>query len=111
MTENKFPEIWVFDNNRRVYVDRNSGPVWREHWRKLTIVSETNRSWVSNLGWKIPKKNTPKSFAFSEEEIDNLEWIHDNAHKLADIVRHCQDFDKLKKIEAILKEEDKGNSP
>lgn len=59
-----FPDIWYFDQNRRVYVDENgnrtSAPIYRHHWLKLDIVSETKQSWVYSRGTKVPKKKSRK---------------------------------------------------
>lgn len=106
----EFPDIWIFDANRRVYrKDANGrsigGPVWYEHWRKDKIEGETSRSWILVGGQKIPKKNPPKEFvAFSEEEIRDRAWVEANLHK---IVRHMSygekpGYDALKQIAELI---------
>jgi hypothetical protein len=66
-------------------------------------VGETSRSWLTDYGNKIAKRGTDSSLvSFSEAEIDRAGWVHDNADKVSQRVRACDDFEKLKAIEAIL---------
>jgi hypothetical protein len=100
--------IWIFDINRRVYPRdadgrATGGPIWREHWKLHVIVGETSRSWLTDYGNKIAKRGTdPSLVLFSEAEIDRAGWVHDNAIKISRRVWACDDFEKLKAIEAIL---------
>lgn len=106
-------KVWRFDQNRRVYAKDGNGrpvggrPIWREHWRQLEIVGETSRSWLVGAAlWradKVPKKNWPGEYAFSEEEIDRRGYVEDR-HRLVRRVQDCRDYDTLKKIEAALNE-------
>lgn len=95
----KFPDCWVFDQNRRVYPkgERGGGPIWREHWRRVEIVGETSRSWVTECGRKVSKKGG-SGISFSQEEIDQQAWIQDNRHKIGDRVERCRDFKVMKAI-------------
>lgn len=107
----EYPDIWVFDENRRVY-RRNEqgrpvgGPIWREHWRKVTVVGETSRSWVTAWGQKIPKSGR-RGVVFSEEEIDRAAYVRDNAVKIANEVRRVDSYDLLKQIAALVGYEEK----
>jgi hypothetical protein len=100
--------IWIFDTNRLVYPRdaegrATGGPIWREHWKPVVIVGETSRSWLTNHGGKIAKSGTdPRLVSFSEAEIDRASWVHDNAIKISRRVWACDDFEKLKAIEATL---------
>ena len=101
--------VWIFDINRRIYPPREPGrifsgsPIWREHWRKRAITGETKRSWITECGQKIPKRGAvPRSFCFSEEEIDRMAWVVDNRHRLARCVENLLDFDKMKQIAEIV---------
>lgn len=101
--------VWIFDQNRRVYrKDANGkslsgGPIWREHWAKKKVTSETSRSWVvGENGWdqhKIPKKGpTPYGICWSEEELDQLSYVADHKHKISDAVQRLTDYDTLKRV-------------
>lgn len=102
--------VWIFDINRRIYKPKEPGrlyssgpPIWREHWRKRAITGETKRSWITEYGQKIPKKDAdPRAFCFSEEEIDRMAWIVDNRHRLARHIESLLDFEKMKQIAEIV---------
>jgi hypothetical protein len=106
-TPKEYPKCWVFDVNRRVYKkDENGrsegGPIWREHWRPITIIGETRNSWLGFNGTKkIPKKGG-YGICFSEEELNKEAWVHENGHRIADKLRFCKDYEKLQKIYHIL---------
>lgn len=104
----QFPRVWVFDCNRRIYPKKKPGEypnsIWREHWGEEEIVDETSRSWVTKWGQKIPKKGG-KGICFSEEELDKLCWINDNRVRLHNEVLRCDDYEKLRRINEILKED------
>ena len=100
--------IWIFDSNRRVYPRdadgrATGGPIWREHWKPVVIVGETSRWWLTDYGNKIAKRGTdPRKVAFSEAEINRAGWVRDNARRISERVWACDDFEKLKAIEATL---------
>lgn len=99
-------EVWIFDENRRIYLDargnKTQSPAFVHHWVKRTITSETSRSWVVNFygeEHKIPKKDPPKwKYLFSEQELAEVVFIHDNALKIAEKVRGLKDYKILKQI-------------
>lgn len=101
---------WVFDENRRIYKDANGNPtrspVYRHHWIKREITSETARSYIIleyGHELKIPKKNPPKyKYLFSEREVDEHVWMHDNCFDISCKVRDLKDFNLLKKIANLL---------
>jgi hypothetical protein len=97
--------IWIFDENRRVYAKRDGlsgGPIWREHWVKHSVVGETTRSWILSNGRKIAKSQKPTSkIAFSESQIDDLEWAKVHMWKIRDRVERASP-DELKQIAAIV---------
>lgn len=96
-----FPDIWYFDVNHRVHRrDANGraygGPIWREYWRKLNIISDTTRSWVASNGMKIPKSGADsRSFAFSLDDIERRAWVEENRHRIADSIRRLDNYEKL----------------
>jgi hypothetical protein len=100
-----YPKCWVFDINRRVYEkDANGkctgGPIWREHWQEVKIVGETKKSWITLYNKKIPK-NGGQGIAFSQEEISKFEVV-EKRWRIADAVRDCRNYEKLKQIADIL---------
>ena len=104
--------IWRFDENRRVYspapagkVYSTGGPIYREHWVATKIVGETSRSWITtHWGQKAPKRGPHPGWAFTEGEVDDRVYVHENRHLIADDVQRISDADKLRRIAAILDE-------
>lgn len=99
-------KVWLFDENRRRYRKDESGrslggpPIWREHWYQVEITGETSRSWIIKNVGKIPKRDG-RGIAFSEDEINKASFVHDNRHKIAELVRNLQ-YDQLKKVADII---------
>jgi hypothetical protein len=105
--------VWQFDVNRRVYKKNAEGrsvggPIWREHWVQLEIVSETSRSWlVGRPNWltktlgKYAKRGWPHGLATSQESIDRMAFV-EGRYRIAERVGRCQDHDTLKAVEAAL---------
>jgi hypothetical protein len=109
-----YPDCWLFEPNRRVYRRNDKGetfggPIWREHWVKIEIVGETTRSWVTSCGGKVPKKEG-HAHVFSEEEINRRALVADR-YSIAECVRHCCDYDKLKQIADIVNYEEYVSPP
>ena len=112
----QYPECWVFDSNHRVY-RRNAdgraigGPIWREHWRKVTIVDSNRRSWITSSGARIPKGGG-RDYAFSLQEIEQAAFVHDHKYRISEMIRACLDYDKIKKVAEIMgyKPEDKSDA-
>ena len=87
--------IWMFDNNRRIYPKPRSasggGPIYREHWRPVTIEGETSRSWVTSwYGNKVPKRGPRHGVAFTEAEVNADVWAHDHRYKIVRMVELCE---------------------
>lgn len=101
--------IWMWDENRRVYPERkgraiSSGPIWREHWRPVKIISESVRSFVleQNLG-KISKNTLEhgqgRKIIFRESDIAKLAWLNDNRVGISDHILHMRDsLDNYEKL-------------
>lgn len=104
-------ECWIFDSNHRVYppnrLSISGSPIWRKHWVKHTIVSENSRSWITNFGAKVPKKNPPNSVCFSEAEIDKREWVHKHAMRIGSEVGRFAEYDVLQEIASLIGYEEK----
>ncbi len=71
----------------------------------MEIVAETSRSWVIGKGYsecKVPKKGIHPGYAFSEEEVDDDCYLHDNRYKIAQLVERLIDVTSLRKIAEIV---------
>jgi len=97
--------VWVFEANRRIYVAGQPGPVWREHWVRYAVTGETSRSWLLEGGRKVPKKRNVHQrrwIAFSESEIDTLEWMAHHKYRIARLVETCPDPETLQAIAKVI---------
>lgn len=75
---------------------------WSKNWFPLRIVTQTQRNWILERGYKIPKKGPLMSnYARSMKEIAFLEWAKDNRDLIADTVRRLPNF-KLAEVAAFL---------
>jgi len=98
--------IWVFDENRRVYPKEGGRCIWREHWVKRKVVGETKRSWILEGYGRVREKVSKSSplthlYAFSEEEVSQKAWVHDNAIKICERVRNAS-YQQLMDISKII---------
>ena len=99
--------VWLFDINRRVYVDdagnKTSSPVWRHHWRECLIVGETSRSWILDyFETKIPKKGfDERKVCFSMKDVLDQVWVHDNRYKIELAIRDLS-LKKLRKVATVI---------
>lgn len=106
--------VWIFDSNRRKYIDGKI--VYAEHFVKVPVVRETPRSWVvkyQNTEYNVNKTTRTIPTAkfgmsaivyFSQDDVDNAVWVHDNAYRIATMVRDCKSAATLKVIEAYLQD-------
>lgn len=103
--------IWRMDLNRRVYPRDANGratgcSIYREHWVKEEVLGETSRSWL--IGYKhnptkIPKSGPlPYGYRWTEAEVDDACWMHDNQHAIARAVQDCRDVAKVRAVAEIL---------
>lgn len=100
--------IWYFDENRRIYAERepgrpgpHSGPIYYEHWRPTKITGENRVSWITNYG-KASKRGPHPGWAFSLTEVDEDCWMHGHRYEIVRLVERCRDAEVLRKIAAIL---------
>jgi len=93
--------VWIFDGNRRIYIKGQSGPVFREHFRPLTIDAETRISWVLSDGRKINKKTLDGCYP-TEESVDDACWIQDHSYRISEEVRRCRSAATLKQIASLV---------
>jgi len=106
-------KIWVYDENKRVYVDdagnKTNSPNPRHYWRECEIVGENKTSWIAGYHdeIKINKKTLASrhQIAYSLDEIERWLFVHYHRFALIDALRYCTDCDKLKAIAKILEVE------
>ena len=101
--------IWRFDINRRVYRAKKpgelygrGGPIYREHWQPLVIVSETPRSWVTEYGVKCPKKGAHQGWCLTKEELDACCFVQEHRHKISDHLKLIADAAVLRAVAEII---------
>jgi hypothetical protein len=97
--------IFKYDCNLRYYNRDSDGkshgaPIYRKSFREHEIVEETSKSWVDRWDNKIPKKGG-HGIAFSEEELDNLFYVHDNQYEISEAVRNVP-YEKLIQVAAVI---------
>lgn len=81
------------------------GPVYREHWRPLTIDAETSRSWVCGPKWaqyKVPKKGPHPGFAFTQQEVDDDVWVNEHRSRIVREIEWLNDASVLRQIAALI---------
>ena len=105
--------IWRFDGSRRIYNDKNAGPIYREHWVETVIQGETSRSWLVGMfrTYKVPKKGPHPGWAFSQKEVDDDCWVRCNRYKIEKSVAMVSNADVLRKVAELIgwKEGDERN--
>ena len=104
--------IYYFDGNYRVYEKngiRKNSPYYEEHFRPLTVVSETEKEWVLSSGTinkrsnllKFERNNNRRNYYTEQDKLDDI-YIRENQYNLSRIVNTLKDAKKLKLIEDIL---------
>ncbi|EQM48400.1 hypothetical protein D051_0011 [Vibrio parahaemolyticus VPCR-2010] len=81
--------IWFHDSNIRVW---NTPPNerWEMQWLKLEVVGENKRSYILSNGAKAPKNQENVklgTFAYSDEQLKEIIWHHNNNRKIAEEIR------------------------
>lgn len=107
-------KVWVFDINRRMYIDPDgnklNSPWYRGHFVERYIIGETRVSWIVGYtkttnekhGFKIKKKEANDKLYLNEKQINNACWIHKNKYKIKDKINYCNDYETLKQIDDLL---------
>lgn len=112
--------VWLFDYNRRVYAPRKPGqiaypgPLYLGHWFEVKITGETARSWVTEFGRKIAKRNSPSrfsDFAWTYDDVLQFAYIEAHRHLIADAVNRCTNYRELVTIAETLGYEPAGINP
>ncbi len=106
--------VWMFDTNRRQYTKPEPGRlfgeiIYRGHFAKYEIVSETSRSWVLIGGTKIPKADERKPahersmrVYFTEAEVDDDVFMNDHRYSISQCVQRERSPDVLKRIAELI---------
>lgn len=93
---------FIFDENTRVYErGKNRGPIYREHFIPVKITDETSRSWIYGPDNIKVKKSNPWLILKTNKMVDDAVWVHENAYRISEQVRHC-DFEQLQKVAEII---------
>ena len=115
--------VWRFDTNRRRYTAPANGRaygdiIWREQWAPLVVIGETPRSWIIGRSnsksevAKLPKadcrKGPPRGWAFSQDHIDEDDWIHTHRHQLVALLQRSSDYAMLREVARVAGYGDKG---
>ena len=96
--------VWFYDVNHREYTKPEEGRIWgtiieRAHWRPRKVVSETSRSWITDRGDKLPKKDDwGYLWLRSEDAITSRAWARQHARRIADKVRGEKRVDVLRRV-------------
>ncbi len=99
---------YIFDGNYRVYPERKKGeydsrsPIYREHFRPVTIMSETTRSWICGPKWKKISKRDPWKILNTPSMVDDDVWMNNNRYQISKKVHTNTDVDKLRQIAEII---------
>lgn len=110
---NDFPSFFYYDINSRVYEMngiKKSSPYEEGHYRRIEIVSETEKEYVCGIG-VINKKTMmyargrgwEKTKVFTETQKNDEVYVAENGHKIRDRMRGLS-ADELRRVEAILVE-------
>lgn len=117
---------WVFDENRRVYADPKPGDIWprggpiyREHFRSVTVVGETRVSWLidhyetareGRIETRVNKKDHTYAkwgggrgrLYTSQAEVDDACFVHDERSRIASAVQQCPEAGVLRTVKALV---------
>lgn len=101
-------KFFMHDINRRVYRRDEAGratggPTFRGHFYEVTIDGETSRSWLVGQ-WKptkVPKSN-PFSILYTEEMIDDAEWVSEHGPRIARYVQGISNADLLRRLADLI---------
>jgi hypothetical protein len=108
-------QVWIFDGNRRIYREGQSGPVYREHFVAHTVIGGTRSSWLLSGGFKVDKRTgllrkplggwyavRPQVYTLSQVNDDC--YVNTERHRIADLVARIRDANVLRKVEAVLRD-------
>lgn len=111
MTEQaKFPELYTFDSNRRVYPKTgvmSNRPIFAEHFRLIEIVSETDKEYICRYGTinkrsMMLKQGSHRMETYTNAERLDMIWKNDHHYKLMRVIDRVKDVATLKKIAALV---------
>ncbi len=116
-TQSPIGQTWfVFDHNRRVYPKTTvlcGSPIWREHFRPVTVVGENKVTWLtSDRNIKVDKKtlevrnfmnlHVGAKVMCSAEEVAEAAWVHENRHRIIRALERVEDAALLRAVDHLL---------
>lgn len=95
-------KVYIFDYDRRIYENGRCGPpIFREHFREVTINSETSRSLV--VGTFRPKKYAKSGSEFYNlQDIEDACWEREHKYRIKELVGGISDVELLRKIADLI---------
>jgi len=111
--------IWLFNENKRVYKDGHSGPVYREHFEAHTIVAENRASWIldNEDGMKIDKRTEllrqPERGGWygrscyvyaTQQAVDDACYVREMRATLSRLILNCTDVNIIRAVENCFRE-------
>jgi hypothetical protein len=99
--------VWEFDENHRVYVEGQSGPVFSEYFRPYKVVGIEGRSYRIGAGSDPERWSSLVGFAkaertyCSDEEKAEAIWEDSHRYRIIDQVRRV-DVKALRKIAELI---------
>ncbi len=100
--------VFIFDENRRVYIRNqkggllsSGGPVYRDHFVQTTITGETPRKWKTAYHREAFKKNPFETGFYTEEQVNQLCWAKEHHPRIRDELLNAT-YDQLQQIAKIL---------
>lgn len=105
----------MFNANLRIYELDKSRPIWRKHWQEVEIIGETSRSWLLGSPWRPLKLSKasfrsgacPAGWARSWADVENLAWVHENRHRIAEHLHRVQDPKVLRDVAKLINYQEK----
>lgn len=103
--------IFVFDENKRVYVGGTGRPVYRAHFVPKLIKGETLKSWILEDDTKVNKQTLAYRMWSggrakiwpTSQAVDDTCFVHDNRATIAQTIYQVTDAATLRAIQELLK--------
>jgi hypothetical protein len=99
--------VWEFDQNHRVYVEGQIGPVFSEHFRPYKVVGIEGRSYRIGAGSDPERRSSLVGFAkaektyYTDEEKAEAIWEDSHRYRIVDQVKRV-DVRALRKIAELI---------
>ncbi len=85
-------EVYIFDENRRIYRrdekgNVSGGPIYREYFRKVQILRESPRKWITAFN-SASKKDPYKTGFLTLEQVEEQCWDKDNRIDIMHLIQN-----------------------